>query len=333
VKEAALAAGFHAAGVARAVELDPGPLDRMLARGAEADMTWLRTQRAARLDPARLLPGARSVLALAVAHPAVPVDDLPGTAAVARYARGRDYHAVLKRKVKALLGSLRGRDPSLAAFTSVDAGPVMEKAWAERAGLGWVGKNGCLITPAWGSWVLLAAVIVDRDLEPDAPHPERCGDCTACMPACPTGAIPEPGLVDARRCISFHTIERRGDVPPEVAERLGPWAFGCDDCQTACPWNRDKGEAGDPELAPVRHARLDLRELLRLDAAAYRARFYGTALARAGHAGLVRNGALAVGVRCDASLAPELRALRESPLPGVAEAAAWALARIGGAGG
>ncbi|HET8734675.1 MAG TPA: tRNA epoxyqueuosine(34) reductase QueG, partial [Anaeromyxobacteraceae bacterium] len=229
-----------------------------------------------------------------------------------------------------LLAALRARDPGLGTFASVDAGPVMEKAWAERAGLGWVGKNGCLITPRWGSWVLLAAVILDRDLAPDAPHPERCGDCTACMPACPTGAIPEPGLVDARRCISFQTIERRGDGPADVAKRLGEWAFGCDDCQTACPWNRGKGGEGDAELGPTRHARLDLWELLALDGDAYRARFYGTALARAGHAGLVRNGALAAGVRRDAALAPALRALAGSPLPGVAEAAAWALSRIDG---
>ncbi|HET8724436.1 MAG TPA: tRNA epoxyqueuosine(34) reductase QueG [Anaeromyxobacteraceae bacterium] len=329
MKAAARAAGFDEVGVARAGRLDPGPLDRMLARGFEADMTWLRTQREVRLDPGLLLPGARSVVALAVAHDARPVDAPPGTAAVARYARGRDYHTVLKRKVKALLAALRERDPALRSFTSVDAGPVMEKAWAERAGIGWVGKNGCLITPAFGSWVLLAAVLLDRELEPDAPHPERCGDCTACMPACPTGAIPEPGLVDARLCISFQTIERRGEVPAGVAERLGRWAFGCDDCQLACPWNRGKGEASDPELRPVRHARVDLRELLGLDAAAYRERFYGTALARAGHAGLVRNGALAAGSLGERSLAPELRRLRGSDLPGVASAAAWALGRLG----
>ncbi|MEI7706141.1 MAG: 4Fe-4S double cluster binding domain-containing protein, partial [Deltaproteobacteria bacterium] len=195
---------------------------------------------------------------------------------------------------------------------------------------GWVGKNGCLITPSWGSWVLLAAVLLDRELERDAPHPDRCGDCSACMPACPTGAIPEPGLVDARRCISFQTIERRGSVPPDVADRIGSWGFGCDDCQTACPWNRGKGAESDPELRPVRHASLDLQELLHLSPDDYRARFYGTALARAGHAGLVRNGVLVAGSRRDASLEADLRRLRGSDLPGVAEAAAWALSRLDG---
>jgi epoxyqueuosine reductase len=180
--------------------------------------------------------------------------------------------------------------------------------------------------------VLLASLVLDRELEADAPHPDRCGDCVACMPACPTGAIPEPGLVDARRCISFQTIERRGEVPDGVASRLGRWGFGCDDCQVACPWNRGDARGGDPELAPTRHATLDLRALLRLTLEEYRARFYGTALARAGHAGLVRNAALSAGWSADASLLPELRPLEGSDLPGVAGAARWAVRRIEGGG-
>jgi epoxyqueuosine reductase len=330
VKEAALAAGFHRAGIARAEPLDPGPLDRVLARGAEADMAWLRTQRDVRLDPRRLMPEVRSVVALAVAHSGQAVPLPAGHAEVARYARGRDYHTVLKRKLKALVTRFRERDPGVRTLASVDAGPVMEKAWAERAGIGWIGKNGCLITTDLGSWVLLATVLVDRDLTPDPRHPERCGDCSACIPACPTGAIPEPGLVDARLCLSFQTIERRGAVPEPVAERIGRWGFGCDDCQTACPWNGSAGAASDPELLPGRHPSLDLLALLRLTPDEYRARFYGTALARAGHAGLVRNAALASPAARDARLEPELRRLLGSDLPGVAEAAGWALGRIAG---
>jgi epoxyqueuosine reductase len=330
VKEAALAAGFHRAGIARAEPLDPGPLDRMLARGAEADMAWLRTQRDVRLDPRRLMPGARSVVALAVAHSGQAVPRPAGHADVARYARGRDYHTVLKRKLKALVARIRERDPAVRTLASVDAGPVMEKAWAERAGIGWIGKNGCLITTDLGSWVLLATVLVDRDLAPDPRHPERCGDCSACIPACPTGAIPEPGLVDARLCLSYQTIERRGAVPEPVAERIGHWGFGCDDCQTACPWNGNAGAGSDPDLLPGRHPSLDLLALLRLTPDEYRARFYGTALARAGHAGLVRNAALASPAARDARLEPELRRLLGSELPGVAEAAGWALGRIAG---
>ncbi len=332
MKQAARAAGFHEVGIARAEALDPGPLDRMLARGAEADMAWLRTQRDVRLDPRLLLPGCRSVVALAVAHDGSPPDAGPGRAAVARYARGRDYHTVLKKKLKVLVAGLQERDPGLRALPSADVGPVMEKAWAERAGIGWVGKNGCLITTTRGSWVLLAVVLLDRDLEPDVPHPERCGDCAACIPACPTGAIPEPGLVDARLCISFQTIERRGAIPEGVAARLGRWGFGCDDCQAVCPWNRGAGDESDPELRPARHPSLDLEELVRLAPEEFRARFHGTALARAGHAGLVRNGALVAGAAGEAGLEAKLRGLLGSELPGVAEAARWALDRLGSRG-
>ena len=332
MKEAARAAGFHEVGIARAGALDPRALDRMLARGAEADMAWMRTQRDVRLDPRLLLPGCRSVVALAVAHDGGPPDAGPGRAAVARYARGRDYHTVLKKKLKVLVSRIHERDPEARALPSADVGPVMEKAWAARAGIGWVGKNGCLITTTRGSWVLLAVVLLDRDLEPDEPHPERCGDCDACIPACPTGAIPEPGLVDARLCISFQTIERRGSVPDGVAARLGRWGFGCDDCQTICPWNRGTGDGSDPELRPTRHASLDLAELVRLTPEEFRARFHGTALARAGHAGLVRNGALVAGAAGEASLEPDLRRLEGSDLPGVVEAARWALVRLRGNG-
>jgi len=298
-------------------------------------MAWLGTQRAERLDPSRLMAGARSVVALALAYSGSPVDPgtLEGKGQVARYARGRDYHAVVKRKLKALVARLLERDPTARAVATTDVAPVMEKAWAERAGIGWVGKNGCLITTDLGSWVVLATVLLDRELEPDAPHPERCGECSACMPACPTGAIPEPGLVDARLCLSFQTIERRGAVPEAVAGHLGRWAFGCDDCQTACPWNRVPRQESDPDLLPTRHPWVDLRELVALDPDAYGRRFYGTALARAGHAGLVRNAILVAGASGDASLVALIRRHVASELPGVADAARWALRHLGGGEG
>ncbi len=331
VKAAALAAGFHKAGVARAGPLDPRPLDRYLERGFEADMAWLRTRRAERLDPSRLLPGARSVLALALAHhPGEAAAPPAGTAQVARYARGRDYHAVMKRRLADLSARLRARDPGVGTFASADIAPVMEKAWAERAGLGWIGKNGCLITTDLGSWVLLATVILDRDLEPDAPHPERCGDCAACLPACPTGAIPEPGVVDARRCLSFHTIERRGAIPEEIAGRAAGWGFGCDACQTVCPWNRDRPAACDPELAPrPGQSVLDVPAVLAMAPEGYRRRFYGTALARARHQGLVRNALIAAGHSRDGRLRPAVAARLEDGDEGVRRAAAWALPRLG----
>jgi epoxyqueuosine reductase len=333
VKAAARAAGFTLCGVARAEPLDARPLDRVLDRGAEADMVWLRTQREARLDPARLLPGVRSVVALALAHHPGGEGELPaGAAEVARYARGRDYHAVMKRKLRLLEDAIRRIDPHARTFSSADVAPVMEKAWAERAGLGWIGKNGCLITERFGSWVLLATVLLDRELAPDAPHPERCGSCEACLPACPTGAIPEPGFVDARRCISFWTIERRGGIPEAVAERIGARLFGCDACQTACPWNRRPETAADPELAPRPGGdALPIAEMLLLGEEEYRRRFYGTSLARARYDGLLRNAVIAAGASGDRRLAPLVSAHLASPFDGVRAAARWALGRLAGA--
>jgi epoxyqueuosine reductase len=331
VKAAARKAGFHACGVARVAPLDPAPLDRMLAIGAEADMVWLRTQRAERLDPTRLLPGARSVVAVALAYLA-PGESPPapdGAGEIARYARGRDYHAVMKARLKALTADLKAADPDARTLATSDVAPVMEKTWAERAGIGWVGKNGCLITTTHGSWVVLGTVLVDRDLDPDPPHPERCGSCEACLPACPTGAIPEPGLVDARRCLSFWTIERRGDIPPDIAERAGRWVFGCDVCQTVCPWNAAAKPACDPELLPRpgREA-LALEDLLALTEDDYRRRFYGTSLARARYDGLVRNALLAAGNSGDPRHLDAVRARLDSPLPAVRAAAEWAAARL-----
>jgi len=330
VKSAALRAGFSKCGIARAEPLDPGPLDRMLERGAEADMVWLRTQRAERLDPGRVLPGAKSVVALALSYGAG--EDGPpraGEGEVARYARGRDYHGAVKRKLRPLLADLAALDPGARFWAGSDIGPVMEKAWAERAGLGWVGKNGCLITPEHGSWVVLAAVLVDRALIPDAPHPERCGSCTACLSACPTGAIPEPGFVDARRCLSFWTIERRGEIPADIAARMGGWAFGCDACQTVCPWNHGLDASADPELVPLPgQSGLDLLPLVTMSEAEYRRRYHGTALARARHDGLVRNGILHAGLQRDRRCLEAVRAHLESPHAGVRAAAQWALAQL-----
>jgi epoxyqueuosine reductase len=331
VKRAALEAGFHEVGIAAAEALDPAPLDRVLAAGAEADMAWLRTQREERLDPSRVLPGARAVIAVALSH-AVPegTGPAPGFGAVARYARGRDYHTVVKRRLAAVVDRLRERDPSARCFPSCDVAPVMEKAWAQRAGLGWVGKNGCFITPRHGSWVLLGTVLIDRDLAADAPFAERCGGCALCLPACPTAAIPSPGLVDARRCISFWTIERRGAIPDELAGRLGGWVFGCDDCQVVCPWNRPQLASSEVDLVPRPGQRaLSIAELLRLSEDEYRRRFHGTALARARFDGLVRNACLLAGSSGDRSHLVQLRTLASSPSPGVRAAARWALAQFG----
>ena len=331
VKDAARRAGFHACGIARAGPLDPAPLDRVLGNGWEADMVWLRTQRDTRLDPSLLLAGARSVVAVALAYhagAAPPAGE--GAGEIARYARGRDYHAVMKSRLRALVADLASADPEARTLATADVAPVMEKAWAERAGIGWIGKNGCLITPQHGSWVVLGTVLLDRELDPDPPHPDRCGSCEACLPACPTGAIPEPGFVDARRCISFWTIERRGPIPPEAAGRLEGWEFGCDACQLVCPWNAAARPGSDPELLPRpgREA-LALDDLLALGEDDYRARFHGTSLARARYDGLVRNALLLAGASGDRRREAAIRRHLASPHEAVRAAAEWALAALG----
>jgi len=292
VKARAAELGFDLCGIARAHPLPPGPLDRWLARGWDAGMEYVRRRRAERLDPALLVPDARSVIVVAASY-APAADDprpAPGELTIARYARGRDYHNVLIKPVRRLAQWLR--EGGAAVYAEVDAGAVMEKAWAQEAGIGWIGKNGCLIHERLGSWLLLGALITDVALEADAPHPDRCGDCTLCIPACPTDAIREPRYVDSTRCIAYHTIEHRESIPEEIARNAGGRLFGCDACQDVCPWNRRAPPARLVQLR-ARTPSLAVREVLALTADEARRRFEGTPLLRAGRDGLVRT-ALAV---------------------------------------
>ena len=331
------AAGFHEVGVARAGPLDPGPLDRVLARGAEADMAWLRTQRDVRLDPRLLLPGVPE------RGGARRVPRRRAAGRRAREARGgalRPRARLPHRDQEEAEGrwwpSSGERDPEARALPSADVGPVMEKAWA-RAGRPRLGRQERLPhhDRAGAAGCCWPTVLLDRELEPDAPHPERCGDCEACLPACPTGAIPEPGLVDARRCISFQTIERRGRGAGGGGRR--GWAGGASAATTARPPARGTGaraSASDPELRPVRHPSLDLGELLRLTPEEFRARFHGTALARARHDGLVRNGALVAGgigrgvARARAAAPGRERARRAWPRRPAGRSTGWGAASV-----
>src|SRR5436190_10719961 len=227
VREAARAARFSLVGLAPAVPLDGAPLRRWLEAGQAADMSWMARRIEERLDPARVLPGAKTVVALAIAYHRPKSERLP----VARYARGRDYHYAHRDRMRDLRKRLLALDPTVETYACVDTGVAMEKVWAERAGLGWIGKNGCLINPALGSWLTLSVMFLDRAVDHyDRPHDNRCGDCALCLRACPTDAFPSPGVVDARRCVAYHSIEHQEIVPPPVREGFAGRVFGCDVC-------------------------------------------------------------------------------------------------------
>jgi epoxyqueuosine reductase len=327
VKAKARELGFDLCGIARVRPLDPARLDRWFDQGWDAPaISYVRERRAERVDPGRLVAGARSVIIVAASYaPSLPEEPARGDLIVARYAQGRDYHNVLLRPARKLADWLRSTFASR-VYCEVDTGAVLEKAWAQEAGLGWIGKNGCLINEKLGSWLLLGALVTDLELEPDAPHADRCGDCSACIPACPTAAIPEPRYVDANRCLAYHTIEHRGPIPPELASAASGRVFGCDACQDVCPWNRRAPAVSFVQLrARPEQRALDAADVLRLTADEARRRYEGTPLMRAGRDGLVRS-ALAVAPR---PLSPELRRLAErlvdDPAPGVREQARRAL--------
>ena len=327
VRAAARACGFALIGITPAERLDGGPLARWLAAGYAADMGWMERTAADRLDPARVLPGARSVLALGIPY------HRPGAlrAPIARYARGRDYHYAHRDRMKALRKRLLTLDAGVETYACVDTGAAMEKVWAERAGLGWIGKNGCLINPELGSWVTLSVMFLDRAVDAyDRPHPDLCGACTLCLGACPTRAFPAPGVVDARRCISYQTVENRGPVPEELRPKLAGHVFGCDVCQDVCPFNRRELPEGDARFAPRPLGMMSAEAIAALSRPQFEALAAGMALARAQYDGLRRNAVLALGAarRQAARALLERLAADESAL--VAEAARWSLGRLDG---
>jgi epoxyqueuosine reductase len=222
--------------------------------------------------------------------------------------------------------------PAIRCRACVDTSAVLERDLAAQAGLGWIGKNTNLLDQGLGSFFFIGIVLTTAVLSADGQAADRCGSCTACLDACPTSAFVAPYVLDARRCISYLTIEHRGPIPEQMRPAIGDWAFGCDDCQTVCPWNRRGPAASEPELAP-RGDLAPLDALLRLDEAAFRARFRGSAITRAKRRGLLRNVAIVLGNRRDSSAAPALRQAANDPDPLVSEAARWALTRIDGASG
>lgn len=341
--------GFDAVGVARAdVPLtdDFARYEAFVAAGMHGDMAWLADLPEARrrLDGEHVLPGARSVLCVArrYARPAEEEAQDPEVArTIARYARGRDYHNGMRKKLRKLAALARRLGGE--ARPLCDEEPVLERAWAARAGLGFVGKNGLLIVPGTGSLVLLGEVVTTLELEPDPPIPERCGSCTRCLEACPTGAFPRPFVLDARRCIAYLTIEHRSAVPEELRAGVGTHLFGCDDCQTVCPFNaRALGPRGpeltDPRFLPdARWSEISLPDLLTLDDEGFVRLREGSPIGRATRVGLARSAALVLGNRApgeasDLEVVALGRAAEGHDDPTVREAAAWALARRRGDG-
>lgn len=333
IKSWAREAGFELAGVA---ELSPAATGeayrRWLARGDQAGMAYLERNVGLRLDPRGLLEGARSALVVGRRYAPVgprPVGDL--WPRVARYARGEDYHRTMRDRLSGVAKAIEQRWPGTRTRVCVDTAPLLERELAARAGLGAVGKNTNLLSPEGGSWFLLGEVLTTLELPSDPPVGDLCGRCTRCLDACPTGALPQPYRLDASRCISYWTIEHRGEIPEAMRPALRDWVFGCDVCQEVCPWNRPDAEArpdDEFELAPARRG-LDLVALLDLTEDDYRERFRGSAMQRARRTGLRRNAALALAGRDDAEARAALARAMVDPAPEVAGAAAWATARAG----
>jgi epoxyqueuosine reductase len=249
---------------------------------------------------------------------------------VASYARGRDYHYAHRDRMKALRKRLLTLDPTLETYACVDTGVAMEKPWAERAGLGWIGKNGCLINPERGSWLTLSVMFIDRAVDTyDSPHDNRCGDCTLCLKACPTQAFPQPGVVDARRCISYQSIENRAVVPLPLRRGFRGRVFGCDVCQDVCPFNRADLPPGDARFDARPIGLMSPQQLAGLSAEEFQRLAAGSALARAQYDGIRRNAVLALGAARDVRARALLERLASDASAVVSEAATWALGEIG----
>jgi epoxyqueuosine reductase len=334
IRDKALALGFDAVGFAPAA-LGPEARSRLgafLAAGQHGDMGWLADRAEQRAQPKALWAEANSVIALGLSY--APAEDplaplgMPDRGTISVYARNRDYHALVKGRLKHLAQFVVSRfGPSVKVF--VDTAPVMEKPLAEKAGLGWQGKHTNLVSRAFGSWLFLGEIYTTLPIPPDPPHPVRCGSCTRCLSACPTDAFPAPYRLDATRCISYLTIEHQGAIPVALRPLMGNRIYGCDDCLAVCPWNRFARATPHEKLM----ARTDLtaprlRALAGLDDAEFRRMFAGSPIKRIGRDRFVRNVLIAIGNSGDAGLLDVARVLTADPDPVVAEAAVWACERL-----
>ena len=340
IRRKAAELGFVAVGIARA---DAAPragerLRQWLGEGRHGDMIWMAERAHHRESPAGLWPDVKSVIALGISYaPATDPLALAGEGDIGRisvYAQGSDYHDVVKRQLKALGRWLAGQgdfaDAGGDLKVFVDTAPVMEKPLSEAAGLGWQGKHTNLVSLDHGSWLFLGAIYTTIDLAPDTPGRDTCGSCDACQRACPTDAFPAPYRLDARRCISYLTIEHAGPIPHEFRAAIGNRIYGCDDCLAVCPWNKFAA-AAQRNLAFLPRAELtapSLADILALDDASFRQVFAGSPIKRIGRNRMVRNAAIAAGNSGDAGLAAKLAPLLEDESDVVRDAAGWALSRL-----
>src|SRR5687767_7781109 len=335
IRDKAAELGFIACGFARA---DAAPeagdaLRQWIAAGHHGEMGWIEDRADQRASPQGLWPEARSVIALAMSYaPAsdpLALADARSRGRISVYAQGSDYHKVVKKALKAM-GRWLAEEAGCQLKVFVDTAPVMEKPLSAAAGIGWQGKHSNLLNREHGSWLFLGVIYTTLELEPDEPAEVRCGSCTRCIDACPTQAIVAPNLVDARRCISYLTIEQAGPIPHEFREAIGNRIYGCDDCLAVCPWNRfasaaqaNQAFAPRPELvAPA------LADLLGLDDAAFRQLFSGSPIKRIGVNRMIRNCLIAAGNSGDAVLRPAVQQHLDSEDPVVADAARWAIERL-----
>ena len=334
----AVALGFATVGFAAAAG-DGARADRLadwLGAGRHGSMEWMEARKEQRVSPQGLWPEARSVIALGMSYAPdydpLMLADQGDCARISVYAQGRDYHDVVKKALKALARWLIAQAPDSELKVFVDTAPVMEKPLGQAAGIGWQGKHTNLVSPAHGNWLFLGAIYSTLDFTPDAPHRDQCGSCRACQDACPTAAFPAPYRLDARRCISYLTIEHKGPIAEEFREALGNRIYGCDDCLAVCPWNKFAQVAQrNIKLAPREELQAPrLAEFLALDDAAFRALFSGSPIKRIGRNRFVRNCLYAAGNSGDATLAAPVAALLSDPDPVVVDAAQWAAGRLRG---
>jgi epoxyqueuosine reductase len=294
IRQHARALGFQGVGISRVEPLadETRYLSEWLNRGFHATMTWIARNGEKRTDPGKILPGARSVISVAMNYyTGAQHEPGPSKGKISRYAWGDDYHDVVGNRLNLLNEFMTSREPEARGMVYVDTGPILEKVWAQRAGIGWLGKHTNLITQDHGSWVFLGEILSTLDLEPDVPETDHCGSCTLCIEACPTDAITAPYVLDAGRCISYLTIEHRGNLPEELEGELSGWIYGCDICQDVCPWNQRFSQiTPEPAFAPRQNnISPGLESIAGMTLDEFNARYQRSPIKRTKHSGLTRN--------------------------------------------